>query len=54
MKSIYNKLIGNAYSVHLSTHQHKRMMKGNFTAAQKRNRFSFSFGKSYDETMMNR
>ena len=54
MKSTHNKLTDNAYSIHLSTHQYKRMMKGLFDTVQKRNTSSFSFEKSYDETMMNR
>lgn len=48
MKNKHNKLTDNAYSVHLSTHQCKRMMKGSFTAAQKRNGFSSSFGRYRD------
>ena len=53
MKGIHNGLIGNAYSVHLSTHQYKRMMKGKDDTGQKRNTY-FSFGKPCDETMMSK
>ena len=44
MKNKHNKLTDNAYSVHLSTHQCKKMMKGLFDTDQKRNTSSFSFG----------
>jgi hypothetical protein len=54
MKNKHNKLTDNAYSVHLSTHQCKKMMKGLFDTDQKRNTSSFSFEKPYDETMMSR
>ena len=48
MKNKHNKLTDNAYPVHLSTHQYKRMMKGFFDTAQKRNEFSSSFGRYRD------
>ena len=40
MKNKHNNLTDNAYLVHLFTHQCKRMMKGFFDTAQKRNEFS--------------
>lgn len=48
MKNKHNKLTDNAYLVHLFTHQCKRMMKGFFDTAQKRNEFSSSFGRYRD------
>ena len=53
MKGIYNRLIGNAYLVHLSNHQYERMMKEKDDTVQKRNTY-FSFGKPCDETMMSK
>lgn len=53
MKGIYNRLIGYAYLVHLSTHQYEKMMIGKDDTGQKRNTY-FSFGKSGDETMMSK
>ena len=41
MKSIYNRLIGNAYLIHLSTYQYERMMKGKDDTGQKRNTYFF-------------
>lgn len=53
MKNKHNKLTDNAYLVHLFTHQYEKMMIEKDDTGQKRNTY-FSFGKSGDETMMDR